>query len=153
MTPWPVALGILAPTAGWLSDKVSAALLGAAGLLILAFGLTALVLLKPGAGDVDIVWRMAMCGVGFGLFQSPNNRLMLTSAPLERAGAAGGMLGTARLTGQTAGAVLTAILFELFAARGETIALEVAAGFAFVAAVISIMRLGRERPAANMSAA
>jgi DHA2 family multidrug resistance protein-like MFS transporter len=141
MTPWPVALGILAPTAGWLSDKISAAVLGAAGLLLLAAGLTALVLLPPGAGDLDIGWRMALCGVGFGLFQSPNNRLMLTSAPLERAGAAGGMLGTARLTGQTLGAVLTAILFELFAARGETVALEVAAGFAFSAATISLTRL------------
>ena len=143
LTPWPVAVAVLAPTSGWLSDKVSAPLLGAAGLLIMAAGLAALVLLPPGAGDLDIGWRMALCGIGFGLFQSPNNRLMLTSAPLERAGAAGGMLGTARLTGQTLGAVLTAILFELFAARGETIALEVAAAFALTAAVISIMRLGR----------
>jgi DHA2 family multidrug resistance protein-like MFS transporter len=95
---------------------------------------------------------MALCGVGFGLFQSPNNRLMLTSAPLERAGAAGGMLGTARLTGQTTGAVLTAILFELFAARGETIALEVAAAFALIAALISVLRLGREEPAARTGA-
>lgn len=144
LTPWPAALAILAPTAGWLSDKVSAALLCAVGLLILAAGLTALVLLPAGAGDFDIGWRMALCGIGFGLFQSPNNRLMLTSAPLKRAGAAGGMLGTARLTGQTLGAVLTAILFDLFAVRGETIALEVAAGFALAAAVISLMRLGRD---------
>jgi DHA2 family multidrug resistance protein-like MFS transporter len=142
LTPWPVAVAVLAPTSGWLSDKISAALLCAAGLLILAAGLTALVVLAPGASDLDIGWRMALCGIGFGLFQSPNNRLMLTSAPLERAGAAGGMLGTARLTGQTLGAVLTAILFELFAARGEIIALEAAAGFAVAAAVISIARLG-----------
>jgi len=144
MTPWPVAVAILAPVAGWLSDKVSAALLGAAGLMMMAAGLAALVLLPPGAGDLDITWRMALCGAGFGLFQSPNNRLMLTSAPLERAGAAGGMLGTARLTGQTLGAVLTAILFDLFASRGETIALEVAAAFALVAAAVSAMRLRRD---------
>ena len=142
MTPWPVALAILAPLAGWLSDKVSAALLCAAGLLAMAAGLAALVLMAPGAGDLDIAWRMALCGLGFGLFQSPNNRMMLTSAPRERAGAAGGMLGTARLTGQTLGAVLTAIMFELFSARGETIALEVAAAFALAAAAISLTRLG-----------
>jgi DHA2 family multidrug resistance protein-like MFS transporter len=152
MTPWPVALGILAPTAGWLSDKISAALLGAAGLLVLATGLTALVLLAPGASDLDIGWRMALCGVGFGLFQSPNNRLMLTSAPLERAGAAGGMLGTARLTGQTLGAVLTAILFELFAARGEAVALETAAAFALTAAAISLTRLSGRRSEASIRA-
>ena len=142
MTPWPVALAILAPLAGWLSDKVSAALLCAAGLLAMAAGLAALVLMAPGAGDLDIAWRMALCGLGFGLFQSPNNRMMLTSAPRERAGAAGGMLGTARLTGQTLGAVLTAIMFELFSARGETIALKAAAAFALAAAAISLTRLG-----------
>lgn len=51
-----------------------------------------------------------ICGVGFGLFQSPNNRLMMTSAPRDRSGGAGGMLATARLTGQSVGAALAAIL-------------------------------------------
>jgi len=143
LTPWPVALAILAPTAGWLSDKISAALLCAVGLLMLAAGLMALVLAAPGASDLDIAWRMALCGVGFGLYQSPNNRMILGAAPLQRAGAAGGMLGTARLTGQTVGAVLTAVLFDLFAARGEMLALEVAAAFALAAGAISLMRLRR----------
>jgi DHA2 family multidrug resistance protein-like MFS transporter len=142
LTPWPVALAILAPVAGWLSDKVSAALLCTAGLLAMAAGLVALSLLVPAASALDIGWRMALCGLGFGLFQSPNNRMMLTAAPRERAGAAGGMLGVGRLTGQTLGAVLTAILFERFHARGETLALEVAAAFAGAAAVVSLTRLG-----------
>jgi DHA2 family multidrug resistance protein-like MFS transporter len=140
MTPWPVAVGVLAPVAGWLSDRVSAAFLCAAGLLAMSAGLLALTLLTPTASPLDIGWRMALCGAGFGLFQSPNNRTMLTAAPLRRAGAAGGMLGTARLTGQTLGAVLTAILFELLDARGETAALQMAAGFAVVAAVLSLSR-------------
>jgi DHA2 family multidrug resistance protein-like MFS transporter len=145
LTPWPVALAILAPTAGWLSDKVSGALLCAVGLLALALGLGALVIMSPGASDLDIGWRMALCGLGFGLFQAPNNRMMLTAAPRERAGAAGGMLGTARLTGQTLGAVLTAILFDLFRGHGETLALQVAAVFALTAAAFSVLRLGRPR--------
>jgi DHA2 family multidrug resistance protein-like MFS transporter len=140
LTPWPVALAILAPVAGWLSDRVSAALLCAAGLAAMTCGLLALALLAPGASDLDIAWRMALCGVGFGLYQSPNNRMMLTAAPRERAGAAGGMLGTARLTGQTLGAVLTAILFDRFHAQGETLALEVAAAFALGAAGVSLLR-------------
>jgi DHA2 family multidrug resistance protein-like MFS transporter len=145
LTPWPVALAIMAPLAGRLSDKVSAALLCAAGLATMAVGLIALALLTPGAADVDIGWRMAGCGVGFGLFQAPNNRMMLTAAPRARAGAAGGMLGTARLTGQTLGAVLTAILFDLAGGRGETLALEAAAGFALTAAAISLTRRSRAR--------
>ena len=95
----------------------------------------------PGAPTaLDIGWRMALCGAGFGLFQSPNNRMMLTAAPRARAGAAGGMLGTARLTGQTLGAVGTAILLHLFGNPGEVIGLWVAAGSAALAAAFSLSR-------------
>ena len=52
-----------------------------------------------------ILWRMALCGLGFGFFQSPNNRAMVSSSPRSRSGAAGGMLATARVLGQTIGAV------------------------------------------------
>lgn len=141
LTPWPVALAILAPAAGWLSDRVSTALLCAIGLVMMAAGLIALAFMSPHATALDIGWRMALCGAGFGLFQSPNNRMMLTSAPRERAGAAGGMLGTARLTGQTLGAVLTAIFLGLLGAQGEIAALETAAAFALVAAAFSVLRL------------
>jgi DHA2 family multidrug resistance protein-like MFS transporter len=67
--------------------------------------------------------------------------MMLTAAPRERAGAAGGMLGTARLTGQTLGAVLTAITLEMFGDHGEVGALTLAAAFALTAAVFSALRL------------
>ena len=93
MTPWPVAVGVLAPISGWLSDRVSTAVLCAIGLVLLAAGLLALALLPPHPAILDIGWRMALCGAGFGIFQAPNNRMMLAAAPRERAGAAGGMLG------------------------------------------------------------
>ena len=146
MTPWPVALAVVAPVSGWLSDRVSAALLCAAGLAVMAGGLTALAVLGAQPSPFDIGWRMALCGLGFGLFQSPNNHMMLTSAPRERGGAAGGMLGTARLTGQITGAVLTAILLETLGARGEVASLALAAAFALVAALVSLTRLGGRRP-------
>ena len=143
MTPWPVAVGVFAPISGWLSDRLSTAVLGAIGLAVLTAGLLALAFLPPHPAILDICWRMAVCGAGFGIFQAPNNRMMLSAAPRERAGAAGGMLGTARLTGQTSGAVLTAVFLHLFASRGEIIALLVAAVFAVVAACFSLMRVGR----------
>ncbi|HWF01756.1 MAG TPA: MFS transporter [Caulobacteraceae bacterium] len=155
LTPWPVAVGICAPISGALSDRLSTAVLCAIGLLILAGGLTALVFLPAHPAPLDIVWRMAACGAGFGIFQAPNNRMMLTAAPRERAGAAGGMLGTARLTGQTMGAVLTAVFFELFAAKGEVICLAVGAACALAAAGFSLARLGVRRtdgPGAQPSA-
>jgi len=90
---------------------------------------------------------MAICGVGFGFFQSPNNRTILASAPRERAGSASGILATARLVGQTLGAALVGLIFALTSAsqggigRGATLALLVGAGFAAAGAVVSSLRL------------
>ncbi len=140
MTPWPLAVGVGAPIAGRLADKLSAAMLGAAGLIVLCAGLTLLALLPENPTTAEIVWRMALCGLGFGFFQAPNNRSMLSAAPLSRSGAAGGMLATARLTGQTVGATLAAISFRI-AGHSETAALTAAATLAGVAAIASAARL------------
>src|SRR3954454_10142777 len=101
MTPWPIAVGIAAPLAGRLADRINAGLLGGVGLVIFAAGLFFLSRLGASPGNFDIAWRMAVCGLGFGLFQSPNNRTIVSAAPKPRSGAAGGMLATARLLGQT----------------------------------------------------
>ena len=140
MTPWPVALAVVAPVAGRLSDKVPAAWLGAAGMGLLAVGLGLLAALPAHACTADIVWRVALGGVGFGLFQSPNNRLLLSSAPRERAGAAGGMLATARLVGMTAGATLAATFFRLEPRGAEAASLIAGTGLALTAAVTSLFR-------------
>ena len=84
---------------------------------------------------------MALCGAGFGLFQSPNNRAIITSAPRERSGGASGMLGTARLLGQTIGAALVALMFSLAGGRATVWALGLAAGIALLAAAVSCTRL------------
>jgi DHA2 family multidrug resistance protein-like MFS transporter len=139
MTPWPLAVGIGAPIAGRLADKVSAAVLGAAGLLVLCAGLALLAGLPANPSWGEIAWRMTLCGLGFGFFQAPNNRSMLSAAPLSRSGAAGGMLATARLTGQTIGAILAATFRA--AAHSEIVALSAAATLAGVAAVASAARL------------
>jgi DHA2 family multidrug resistance protein-like MFS transporter len=107
----------------------------------MALGLFALSLIRPGASDLDIAWRMALCGAGFGFFQSPNNRAMVTSAPMHRSGAAGGALATARLLGQTAGAVTTAVFFHLAGTRATTTALATASVLALLAALVSLLRL------------
>jgi DHA2 family multidrug resistance protein-like MFS transporter len=150
MTPWPVATGIAAAIAGPLADRFPAAILSGAGLALLTLGLVSLALLPADATSLAIVWRMAICGFGFGFFQSPNNRTMLSSAPMARSGAAGGMLATARLTGQTIGATLAAISFR-FASHAEPFALGVAALFAAGAATASLWRL-RHAPSAPPSA-
>jgi MFS transporter, DHA2 family, multidrug resistance protein len=146
MTPWPLAAGLAATVAGRAADRFPAAILASAGLAVLALGLLSLALLPVGTSSASIAWRMAICGLGFGFFQSPNNRTMLSSAPMERSGAAGGMLATARLTGQTIGATMAAISFR-FAANAEPFALGVAALFAAAAALASVSRLLHARQA------
>ncbi|HUD50044.1 MFS transporter, partial [Parvibaculum sp.] len=141
LTPWPIVLMIVGPLSGRLADRYPAGLLGAIGMALFAGGLFALALLPPDPGSFDIVWRMMLCGAGFGLFQSPNNRTLIGSAPIERTGGASGMLGTARLLGQTVGAALVALIFNLHAGQGTRIVLFTAAGFALAAMVMSSLRL------------
>ena len=141
MTPWPLATSVAAPVAGLLADRVAAGLLGSLGLLVLAAGLALLAVLPPDAASTDIAWRMAVCGAGFGLFQAPNNRTMLSAAPRHRSGAAGGMLATARLLGQTAGTTAVVVLFRLRPQQATTLALGLAACLAVVAAAVSALRL------------
>ncbi|CAD6508093.1 Riboflavin transporter RibZ [Paraburkholderia hiiakae] len=141
MTPWPLVIIGAAPLSGALSDRYPAGMLGGIGLALFALGLLSLATLGAHPAVFDICWRMALCGVGFGVFQSPNNRQILSSAPRERSGGASGMLGTARLTGQTLGAALVALIFGIAPQHGPTVALSVATAFAAVAAVVSLLRL------------
>ncbi len=145
MTPWPLALGVIAPVAGRLADKVRAGLIGGVGLAIFAFGLFMLSRLGSHPTTFDIVWRMAVCGMGFGLFQSPNNRTIVSSAPRNRSGAAGGMLATARLLGQTSGAVAVGVAFHLVGVKAGPGLLAASAAAALIAAGLSLLRLRSPR--------
>ena len=149
MTPWPLVMVVAAPLAGMLSDRYSAGTLGGIGLALFAAGLLSLATIGPHPGTVDIVWRMALCGTGFGLFQTPNNRAIMSSAPRMRSGGAGSMLGTARLTGQTLGAAIAALIFSVAPAHGPTVALYVATAFAAIAAVVSTLRIASPQPHAS----
>jgi DHA2 family multidrug resistance protein-like MFS transporter len=143
MTPWPLALAVAAPLAGHLTDRYAAGALGACGLLVLAAGLALLALLPVHAAEGSVVWRMMLCGLGFGFFQAPNNRTILASAPRQRSGAAGGLLGVGRLLGQALGAAAVAILFGIYAAAGSNIALWAGALLALAGAAFSAGRLSR----------
>ncbi len=143
MTPWPLTVALAAPISGRLSDRVSTAYLCAAGGLTLAVGLT-LAALWPLHRDVaPLVIFTVVSGLGFGFFQTPNNRNMLLSAPKARSGAAGGMQATARLCGQTSGAVIMALLFTAAPSSAPRIALGVGALLALTAGLVSMLRIER----------
>ncbi|MDR2216622.1 MAG: MFS transporter [Nevskiaceae bacterium] len=141
MTLWPLTVGLTAPLAGRLADRYPAGLLGGIGLGVLAAGLLLLSMLTPESSNADIFWRIAVCGAGFGFFQSPNNRTIVTAAPAARSGAAGGMLATARLLGQTTGAVAVAAGFHWMGMSSSPFLLRAAAVAAMIAATISMLRL------------
>jgi MFS transporter, DHA2 family, multidrug resistance protein len=141
LTPWPMAVAVIAPFTGRLSDRYPAGLLGGCGLAVMASGLALLSLLPAHPATFDIVWRMLICGIGFGFFNTPNNRAIIMSAPPTRAGAASGMQATSRLLGQSMGAALVALIFGLLPREGTTVALVVAAVTAAGAAVVSFSRL------------
>jgi DHA2 family multidrug resistance protein-like MFS transporter len=93
---------------------------------------------------------MAVCGTGFGFFQAPNNRLLIGSAPPDRAGAGSGMVSTSRLLGQTTGSALVAVVFGLThhspdpVVLGTHVAIGLAAGFAALGTALSWARLANQ---------
>ncbi|MCH5328667.1 MAG: MFS transporter [Coprobacter sp.] len=141
LTPWPLTTMIFAPVAGALVKRINPGLLGGIGLTIFAFGLLLLGLMPARPTDIDIIWRLAVCGCGFGLFQTPNNSTIIASAPPTRSGGASGMLGTARLLGQTTGAALVALMFEAVPGNPTRYALLLACVMAFAGAFVSMLRV------------
>ena len=156
MTPWPLATMIVSPIAARWVEKHNAGITAAVGMLIYAIGITMLVIVPTGGGisEWNIAWRMAICGVGFGLFQTPNNIVMIQSTPIERSGAAGGMQSTTRLVGQTLGATIVTLVFAFSSiptdagsltngAPGVHLCLYIAMAFSIVAGIFSISRASK----------
>jgi DHA2 family multidrug resistance protein-like MFS transporter len=141
IAPWAIVVAAGAPLAGRLSDRYPPGLLGGIGLLLLSAGLALLAALTPDAPTGAIVWRMALCGFGFALFQSPNLNALMSSASPERSGGASGMVAMARLNGQAIGAALVALCFGLAGARGPVWTLWLGAAVAALAALASSARL------------
>jgi DHA2 family multidrug resistance protein-like MFS transporter len=147
-TPWPLSIAVVAPVAGRLADRFSAPILSTCGLFVFAAGLALLGGLGPHATPPDIIWRAGVCGLGFGFFQSPNNREIMGNAPRERSGSASGVLATVRVTGQALGAALTAAVLGAGGITAAHPALLLAAVAAGAAGLVSALRLPGLRDAA-----
>ena len=153
LTSWPLGIVLAAPLAGHLSDRVSPGVLATGGLGLLTIGLALYASLGPHPSTIEIVAHGFVCGIGYGCFQSPNNRELLDAAPREKSGSAGGLLATFRLSGQTFGAALVAIVFGAFGAslddgaardaiaRAAPVALWLGCAFAATATAASALRI------------
>ncbi len=106
LTPVPIALAVMAPVAGIVTDRVGSRLPTVAGMLVAAAALLALALL-PGSSLVTTLASLALLGVGLGLFTPANNSAIMGSAPRNRLGVAGGVLNMARSLGTSLGVAAT----------------------------------------------
>lgn len=143
MMPWPAATIIIAPISGRLAGRIKTAWLCATGGALLAAGLFIAGLSPADPRGIAFLVGTVIAGVGFGLFQTPNNRILLLTAPKARSGAAGAMQGTARLLGQTFGAICMSIIFEAMPQTSAPSFALVLAGIC--AAVSSCVSLSRAR--------
>lgn len=142
MLPWPLAVAVTGPWAGRLADRMETALLCAVGGIFLSAGLASAAWAASQGGSLTIGLGMMLCGVGFSLFNVSNNRNMFLSAPRLRSGAAGGLQGIARLTGQTLGAVVMTCLFVAYPMlTAPSVGLAFASVMALAAGAASLVRI------------
>ncbi|TAM90182.1 MAG: MFS transporter, partial [Candidimonas sp.] len=141
LTTLPAALGITAPYAGRMADRIGARPLTVAGMVLTAAGLLTAAVFHQNAGVLAV--ELAAIGVGMGLFTPPNNAAIMASAPHTQSGSAGGLLNMTRSIGTALGVALTALVFG-FASESEPtagIALMTKHGFAATAVLLAAMAL------------
>lgn len=141
LTPWPLAAGIMSHFSGRLADRYPFWILGTIGMTLMTGGLLLLGLAPAHPTTLQIVWRAAVGGAGFGFFGAPNNRALVANAPRERAGGAGGVSTMSRLMGQAIGIAVVAMIFGLTAhgqatLHSATLALLCGSAFTVLAAAV-----------------
>ena len=140
MGAWPIGTAAIAVIAGRMTDRYSAALLSGLGAGVMTIALLWLALLPHGASNMVIMGGMFLAGLGFGFFQTPNNHALLSGAPRQRSGAAGGLQSATRVFGQSFGTALVAVAYGLGATHGATMALVLAAVCSVMAVAVNTVR-------------
>ncbi len=103
ITPIPIATAVVAPFSGSLSDRIGPRVPASLGIATMTLGMVALAGLPTTFAVPDLVWRLALIGVGQGLFMSPNSSAVLGAVPRGRLGTASATLAQMRINGQALG--------------------------------------------------
>lgn len=143
LTPWPATLVLMTVVVSRIVEHITPAVLGAVGLAVVAMGLWLLVSVPESVSVYDLAWRLALCGLGYGLFQAPNMVALMDSAPRNRSGSAGGILATARLLGQAIGATIVALCLSVWSDQGIVVALWLGVFLAALGCIVSAVRMTR----------
>jgi DHA2 family multidrug resistance protein-like MFS transporter len=141
IAPWPLMILFVAPVAGLLSDRMPAGLLGGLGMAVATCGISSLAFLPDAPHYLDVAWRIAICGTGFGMFYPSNARQIVGAAPMDRTAAAGGLTSTISGAGRTLGSTMVAALIGIGAGLGPTAAY-ISASLCMISGLFSLSVLG-----------
>jgi EmrB/QacA subfamily drug resistance transporter len=121
VAPTPLAMALLAPLTGWMSERFAAERLCAAGLAVSGSAFVLMSLLSPTSTSAQIVVCLGLVGIGMGLFQTPNNNLLMTAVPRHRLGVGSAFLSIVRSLGYSIGTALaTTIVGAQLTATGAS---------------------------------
>lgn len=123
MATLPIALGIVAPISGALSDRIGTRPITVVGLIVMLFGFYAMSTLSTGTTALGFILRFLPVGIGMATFQSPNNSAIMGAVPRKRLGVASGLLSMTRTMGQTIGIAVLGALWAgwVLLYQGETL--------------------------------
>lgn len=116
MLPVPLILMIVAPLSGKASDTLGSRGLATTGMLLIMTGLFLVSQLTETMSIEQVLGRLMVFGVGFGLFIAPNNNSVMSCVPPHQRGVAGGLLGMFRYLGQALGVAFAGALFAFLVA-------------------------------------
>lgn len=119
--PMPLTTMCVAPVSGILSDRIDSRFLSAAGAFIMAGGMLMLGLMNTGTSIAYIMVSMAVTGLGFGLFQTPNNSAIMGNVPVQNRGTASGTLALMRNIGMALGVAISGALFGILNNVAQTV--------------------------------
>ncbi len=108
----PLVMSVVSPVSGWLSDRTNSFILSSIGVGISSVSILWLGFLTPTSGSIDVVLRLALLGLGMGLFMAPNNSIIMGALPKEKIGIAAGTLGTMRNMGMVIGVAVSGAVFS-----------------------------------------
>lgn len=114
MISQPIAMTLLSPLAGKLSDRVNPGIIASTGMGITALGLILLCFINGSTPDYFIVLLMLLLGIGFGLFSSPNSNAIMSSVEKRHLGVASGVVGTMRMIGQMMSMGIAMMLIAIY---------------------------------------
>lgn len=126
----PLTMAVAAPVSGYLSERVNFATLTSIGLGVMSCGLILLSLLASDSPLWRVYLAQVVLGLGVGMFMSPNNNSVLSSAPQDKVGLVGGVLALVRNVGMVSGIAVAITVFEGF--QGRSLNAGAASGPAFM---------------------